>query len=160
VIAGAGIAGLAAALALHRVGLQPLVLERAPEMREQGSAIALWANAWRALDALGVGAELRAVNPLLLDRFELARSDGRLLRGFDLSQCDAAAGGCEAAEFRGVRRGALLEALLAALPSGCVRFGCGVEAVEGDAQRGPGAWMAAFGNRRAQLPATRVPGLD
>lgn len=53
VIAGAGVAGLATALALHRAGLTPLVLERAPALREEGSAIALWANAWRALDALG-----------------------------------------------------------------------------------------------------------
>ncbi|KAI8474171.1 MAG: hypothetical protein J3K34DRAFT_518475 [Monoraphidium minutum] len=137
VVAGAGIGGLAAALALHRVGLTPLVLERAPELRGGGAAIALWANAWRALDALGVAEELRAASPQTLDRFELVRADGRLLRGFRLDECDAAAGGGEAGEFRGTRRGALLEALAGALPAGCVRLGCGVAAVEGERAGGP-----------------------
>jgi 2-polyprenyl-6-methoxyphenol hydroxylase-like FAD-dependent oxidoreductase len=128
VIAGAGLAGLATALALHRAGLRPLVLERAPALRGEGSAIALWANAWRALDALGVGEEVRSGRPLL-DRIELVRSTGRPLRAFALSECDAAAAGGAGAEFRGVRRGALLAALAGALPAGALRFGCGVEAV-------------------------------
>lgn len=73
----------------------------------------------------------------MLDRIELVRSDGRLLRGFDVQECDAAMVGGEAAEFRGVRRGALLAALAEALPEGCVRFGCGVEGVERETW-GPG----------------------
>lgn len=42
-----------------------LVLEREASLRLEGSAIAMWANAFRALDALGVGGALRRSHPLL-----------------------------------------------------------------------------------------------
>ncbi len=42
-----------------------LVLERDTSLRLEGSAIAMWANAFRPLDALGVGDQLRAAHPLL-----------------------------------------------------------------------------------------------
>jgi hypothetical protein len=70
VIVGAGIAGLATALALHRVGIKSLVLESAPGPRDGGAAIALWRNAWRALDVLGVGEKLRH-RYILLDRYDV-----------------------------------------------------------------------------------------
>lgn len=131
VVAGAGIAGLAAAAALHKAGFRTLVLERAPALRDEGAAIALWANAWRALDALGAGNAVRAAaRAPLLTRFELVRSDGRPLRAFRLDECDAARAGGDDAEFRGVRRGAVLEALAAQLPPGCVRLGVGVDSIE------------------------------
>jgi 2-polyprenyl-6-methoxyphenol hydroxylase-like FAD-dependent oxidoreductase len=44
-----------------------VVLERAPALRQEGSAVALWSNAWRALDALGVSDQLRH-DYLLLQR--------------------------------------------------------------------------------------------
>ncbi|XP_009769330.1 monooxygenase 2-like isoform X1 [Nicotiana tabacum] len=59
VIVGAGIAGLATSLALHRLGLRSIVLESSDSLRTSGFALALWTNAWRALDALGVGDSLR-----------------------------------------------------------------------------------------------------
>ncbi|XP_049386013.1 monooxygenase 3-like [Solanum stenotomum] len=59
VIVGAGIAGLATSLALHRLGLRSVVLESADSLRATGFALALWTNAWRALDALGIGDSLR-----------------------------------------------------------------------------------------------------
>ncbi|PKI33185.1 hypothetical protein CRG98_046425 [Punica granatum] len=54
VIVGAGICGLATAVALKRVGIRAVVLERASELRTTGAAILLWSNAWLALNALGV----------------------------------------------------------------------------------------------------------
>jgi 2-polyprenyl-6-methoxyphenol hydroxylase-like FAD-dependent oxidoreductase len=56
VIAGGGIGGLAAALALARKGFASIVLEQAPQFGEIGAGIQLAPNAWHALDALGVGA--------------------------------------------------------------------------------------------------------
>src|ERR1041385_8198069 len=56
VVAGGGIGGLAAALALARKGFRSMVLEQAPQFGEIGAGIQLAPNAWHALDALGVGA--------------------------------------------------------------------------------------------------------
>src|SRR5690349_20595997 len=55
VIAGGGIGGLAAALALARKGFKSVVLEQAPQFGEIGAGIQIAPNAWHCLDALGVG---------------------------------------------------------------------------------------------------------
>src|SRR5688572_21912372 len=54
-IAGGGIGGLAAALALARKGFRSVVLEQAQQFGEIGAGIQIAPNAWHALDALGVG---------------------------------------------------------------------------------------------------------
>jgi 2-polyprenyl-6-methoxyphenol hydroxylase-like FAD-dependent oxidoreductase len=59
-IAGGGIGGLAAALALAKRGRRAHVLEKAPEFGEIGAGLQLAPNAARALDELGV---LRAIEP-------------------------------------------------------------------------------------------------
>jgi 2-polyprenyl-6-methoxyphenol hydroxylase-like FAD-dependent oxidoreductase len=59
VIAGGGIGGLAAALALVRQGFQVQVLEQAPEIGEIGAGIQLGPNAFHAFDALGIGEKAR-----------------------------------------------------------------------------------------------------
>ncbi|GMH02947.1 hypothetical protein Nepgr_004786 [Nepenthes gracilis] len=59
VIVGAGIAGLATSLGLHRLGLRSLVVESSPCLRATGGAFTTWTDAWQALDALGVGDSLR-----------------------------------------------------------------------------------------------------
>jgi 2-polyprenyl-6-methoxyphenol hydroxylase-like FAD-dependent oxidoreductase len=60
VIIGGGIGGLAAALALRREGFEPAVYERAPALLEVGAAIAVWPNAFRVLERLGLGEAVRA----------------------------------------------------------------------------------------------------
>ncbi len=62
-IAGGGIGGIAAALALTRRGFAVTVLEQSPELGEIGAGIQFGPNAFAALDALGVGelARSRAV---------------------------------------------------------------------------------------------------
>lgn len=62
-VAGGGIGGLAAALALTRQGLNVKVLEQAPQLGEIGAGIQLGPNAFAAFDALGIGpiARSRAV---------------------------------------------------------------------------------------------------
>lgn len=59
-VAGGGIGGLAAALALVRQGYEVLVLEQAAELGEIGAGIQLGPNAFAAFDALGVGPQARA----------------------------------------------------------------------------------------------------
>jgi 2-polyprenyl-6-methoxyphenol hydroxylase-like FAD-dependent oxidoreductase len=59
-VAGGGIGGLAAALALVRQGFKVKVLEQAPEIGEIGAGIQLGPNAFHAFDALGVGDKARS----------------------------------------------------------------------------------------------------
>lgn len=58
-IIGGGIGGLAAALALARKGIRIELLEQAEHIGEIGAGIQLAANAFAALDALGVGEAAR-----------------------------------------------------------------------------------------------------
>jgi 2-polyprenyl-6-methoxyphenol hydroxylase-like FAD-dependent oxidoreductase len=58
-VAGGGIGGLAAALALTRQGFSVKVLEQAPELGEIGAGIQLGPNAFAAFDALGIGETAR-----------------------------------------------------------------------------------------------------
>lgn len=58
-VAGGGIGGLAAALALVRRGFQVRVFEQAAEIGEIGAGIQLGPNAFHAFDALGVGEKAR-----------------------------------------------------------------------------------------------------
>jgi len=59
-IAGGGIGGLAAALAVARRGYAVRVLEQSAEIGEIGAGIQLGPNAFSAFDALGVGESARA----------------------------------------------------------------------------------------------------
>ena len=59
-VAGGGIGGLAAALALTRRGLKVKVLEQAPQLGEIGAGIQLGPNAFAAFDALGIGPTARS----------------------------------------------------------------------------------------------------
>lgn len=58
-IAGGGIGGIAAALALTRRGFAVKVLEQAPALGEIGAGIQLGPNAFAAFDALGIGPHAR-----------------------------------------------------------------------------------------------------
>ena len=59
-IAGGGIGGLAAALALARRGFPVKVLEQSAQIGEIGAGIQLGPNAFSAFDALGIGGQARA----------------------------------------------------------------------------------------------------
>ncbi|MCY4178841.1 MAG: FAD-dependent monooxygenase, partial [Litoreibacter sp.] len=59
-IAGAGIGGLAAGLALARAGLEVEICEQAPVISEVGAGIQISPNGMRALDSLGVTDALEA----------------------------------------------------------------------------------------------------
>jgi salicylate hydroxylase len=59
IIAGGGIGGMAAALALSRLGIRITLLEQSAEIGEIGAGIQLAPNAFAAMDALGVGENAR-----------------------------------------------------------------------------------------------------
>ena len=60
-VAGGGIGGLAAALALAQQGFKVKVLEQAHQMGEIGAGMQLGPNAFHAFDALGVGQKARSL---------------------------------------------------------------------------------------------------
>jgi len=67
IVVGAGIGGLAAAIALRRRGIAVSVIERSADPGEIGAGITLWPNAMRALRSLGVADEVAAAGaPVLL----------------------------------------------------------------------------------------------
>ncbi|KAK2991118.1 hypothetical protein RJ640_026488 [Escallonia rubra] len=103
VIVGGGIAGLTTALGLHRLGVRSLVLESSDSLRTTGFAFMTWTNAWKALDALGIGDSLRQQH--------------QQLQG-------------EGHEVRCVKRKELLETLEKELPSGTIRFSSKVVSIE------------------------------
>ncbi len=120
-IVGGGIGGVAAALALHSVGVEATVYERAPELREVGAGMMLWPNATRVLNELGVlekVAERSGPNATFLVR----ASTGAVLMEISLGQFDVPA--------LCTRRSDLLDALLSALPRKSVRLGHTFESFE------------------------------
>ncbi|XP_058075839.1 monooxygenase 1-like [Magnolia sinica] len=121
IIIGAGICGLATALALHRKGIGSLVLERADSLRASGAAIGIHTNGWCALDQLGVGPTLREkANRIYVVR-HVSLDNGmtrEVLYGNE--------------EYRNLVRSDLIQALFDGLPPGTVRFGCHIVQVKTD----------------------------
>jgi 2-polyprenyl-6-methoxyphenol hydroxylase-like FAD-dependent oxidoreductase len=90
-IVGAGIAGLGAAIALRRAGLDAVVWEREPELREVGAGLTLWPNAVHALRRLGISdAVLRAGARLTSGSVRSWRGAALVSTGLDLEQLFAA----------------------------------------------------------------------
>ena len=125
-IAGAGIGGLAVAVALRKVGIEAELYEQAPELREVGAGVGLWSNALESLDQLGAGDEIRAAT-LPLRVLAGARPDGRATSTVRLDDLGAE---FAKAECRVVPRPALLAALARQVPAERVHTGDGVEAAE------------------------------
>ncbi|XP_031501162.1 monooxygenase 2-like [Nymphaea colorata] len=117
VIVGAGIAGLATAIALRKVGLSCLVLERSTELRTAGAALALFPNAWRALRELGVADKLTPHYPAVEKASVTSVSSGQT-RQLSLARIKSSDG----LGIRLVHRKALLKALAEELPPAVIRF--------------------------------------
>src|SRR5919201_3739710 len=98
-VVGGGIGGLAAGLALRRVGLEPIVLEQAERLEVVGAGIGLASNAMLALDRIGLGDAVRA-RGLATERLVACKPDGRPLVDVPL----------EGREMLGVHRADLQEA--------------------------------------------------
>ncbi|KAJ4715443.1 FAD-dependent urate hydroxylase [Melia azedarach] len=124
VIVGAGIAGLATAVALKRLGIRALVLEKADAPRATGAAITLFPNAWLALDALGVSHKLTSI---------YGRTKRRLVTnirtGATRETSFVNTDGIESGP-RSVHRRTLLEALADELPIDTIHFSAKVAAIE------------------------------
>ncbi|KAI3730329.1 hypothetical protein L1987_61498 [Smallanthus sonchifolius] len=125
-IVGAGLAGLTTALSLHRLGLKSLVLESSDSLRITGFALTLWTNAWRALDAVGIGDTLRQKSTQMKG-FKIASLDTGL---FTSEQALDKDGKFEGYESRCVRRTDLLETIVNELPPGTIRYSSKVATID------------------------------
>ncbi|NBS34703.1 MAG: salicylate 1-monooxygenase [Methylocystaceae bacterium] len=84
VIAGAGVGGLTAGLALAQAGKKILILERAAEIEEIGAGLQIAPNAGRALAQLGLESELNDFG-LEPQAINIRDNNARLLARLDLS---------------------------------------------------------------------------
>jgi 2-polyprenyl-6-methoxyphenol hydroxylase-like FAD-dependent oxidoreductase len=113
-IVGGGVGGVAAAVALHRAGIDVTVYERANELREVGVGMMLWPNATRVLKELGLLERVAALSGPN-QHFFVRSSAGKILMDIGLGHFDVPA--------MCTRRSDLLDALISALPAGSVRLG-------------------------------------
>ncbi|MCC3158295.1 FAD-dependent monooxygenase [Hymenobacter sp. 15J16-1T3B] len=117
-IIGAGIGGLATALALHQLGHQVRVFEAAAALREIGAGVVLGANAMRALDHLGVHAAVRAAGSPVTS-IGLLDEHGQVLNDVDTRAFTEPLGYDNLA----IHRADLQRVLLEHLPVGCLHLG-------------------------------------
>ncbi|WP_262285653.1 FAD-dependent oxidoreductase [Micromonospora sp. MA102] len=127
IVVGAGIGGLAAALALHRRGWRVTVLERAAAPRELGTGLTLMANALHGLDALGVGDPIRRQG-VPDSPGGLRTADGRWLSRIDGAALERTLGTAAL----GIHRTALHRLLREALPASALVTGADVVDVDAD----------------------------
>lgn len=125
-VAGGGVGGLAAALALLKLGHEVAVIEKVERFARVGADVNLTPNAVKALDGLGVGAALRET---------AARPTHRISRDWDTGvETSRLPMGDEAERIYGapqltIHRADLLSALERQLPDGIIRHGVGVAAI-------------------------------
>ncbi|KAL1831378.1 monooxygenase 2 [Daucus carota subsp. sativus] len=123
VIVGAGICGLAIAVALRRYGIQAVVVERAESLRTTGASITLASNAWLALEALGVSHKLNPHYPTLNKSVVTNLSTGAVqISPFPPNQSGRVGP-------KTVHRKALLEVLGEELPRENIRFSCKITSI-------------------------------
>ncbi|MEU8975135.1 FAD-dependent monooxygenase [Streptomyces monashensis] len=116
IVVGGGIGGLAAGVALTRIGWQVKVLERAAAFGEVGAGLSLWPNGVRALDALGVGDQVRE-HALVETRAGIRNMSGRWLSRTDTQELARRFGPVvtmHRARLSGILRGALPPGALSA----------------------------------------------
>ncbi len=113
-IIGGGIGGIAAAVALHRAGIDVTVYERAKVLREVGAGLMLWPNATRVLKELGLLEKIESMSGRS-DHFIVRSREGAILMDIGLGQFDVPA--------LCTHRSDLLDSLISALPRERIRLG-------------------------------------
>ncbi len=146
VVVGAGIAGLACALALRAAGLPVRVLERAPAPRARGGGIGLTPNGMHALHRLGVGDAVCALSAVQGEG-GVRTPSGRWLARSDLGFVHRRYG----EHVRALLRRDLTAVLAAALPPGTVEYGSAAELLAPGGAGGPALLLVGDQVVRADL---------
>ncbi len=131
IVVGAGIGGLTAAVALRRRGWDVTILERARALEPVGAGLGLGPNALHALDAIGLGDEVRRFSAIQ-GHGGLRRPGGGWLVRTDLGGLAARFGDPQFVALRAD----VVDLLAGRLPAGVLRTGVTVTGVDaGDADR-------------------------
>lgn len=147
VIAGGGIGGLAAAVALHRRGIDVAVLERDEQPAATGAALSLWPNALRSLDQLGIGDRLRQHAALGGDS-GIRSPDGRWLARTRLGQVIETRFGDPLVI---AHRATLVRLLAGQLPPGTIQYSTTITGVQPGEFTTAAAVHTSAGDQRADL---------
>lgn len=132
VIVGAGIAGLTAALCLHKQGVDVEVYDRVPQLGEVGGGLNLTPNATRLLHRLGLRERLEACS-VRVDTFAMRRwDDDEVIFQNPLGAvCEERYG----APYIAIHRADLHKVLVDALPPEIIHTGRAVVGLEADGPR-------------------------
>ncbi|MDH4762468.1 FAD-dependent urate hydroxylase [Pseudomonas oryzihabitans] len=128
IIAGAGMGGLTAALALQQAGHRVRLFERAQDLAPIGAAISIWPNGVKVLEHLGLGSAIAAVSGDM-QTMSYRDHEGRLLTQFSLLPLYTAVG----RPARPIARAHLQRLLLEAVGAERVTLGVGCDGFEQDA---------------------------
>jgi 2-polyprenyl-6-methoxyphenol hydroxylase-like FAD-dependent oxidoreductase len=127
IVAGAGIGGLTAAIALRQAGFEVAILERAAELREVGAGLLLASNAHKALRKLGL-AEAVAHLGTPASAAEIRSWRGEVLASIPAAELEKKVGAPSAA----VHRADLQALLVREVGEGTLRLGAEVTGFEQD----------------------------
>ncbi|GAA0586785.1 FAD-dependent monooxygenase [Paractinoplanes ferrugineus] len=116
VIAGGGLTGLTAGVALRRAGHDVVVVERAPAVRAAGSGIGLWRNALHVFERIGLGPQVDRISTVVDTYF--FDPAGHRLRAAGFGPADH--------QLFLIPRGALNDLLAAAVGAARIRLGVAV----------------------------------
>lgn len=119
-VIGAGIGGLAAAIALTRVGVEVEIFEQAPRFRRVGTAINLTPNAVKVVDGLGLGDNIRNTAYRPTHRVSRTWDTGAETSRLEMSRAAEQRYGAPQLT---MHRADLLSALEDALPTGAIHLG-------------------------------------
>ena len=151
VIAGAGVGGLTAAVALHRRGIPVSVYEKHVGLQHHMTGFTLWSYSIARLAELGIGSSELEVVGTPIEVTEIRNQEGRLISKMPVGEVSRKLG----AESYDIRRPRLLEVLEAQLPAGTVRRG--TECVGATTDGGQASLELADGSR---VTADLVIGAD
>lgn len=117
IVVGGGIAGLAAAIALRKRGVEAVVLEQAPQLKEIGAGLLLGPNACAVLERLGALGDLLARSEAVM-QWELRDWQGKLSSSLSVPRPGETS--------ISTRRSDLQWALMRRLPMEAIKPGCHV----------------------------------
>ncbi|MEY9939104.1 FAD-dependent oxidoreductase [Streptacidiphilus sp. MAP5-3] len=116
-IAGGGLGGIATALALQQQGIDSVVFERAPQLRDGGAGLHIFTNGMLALAHLGVADQVAKIAPAQ-DVCHFATSTGRVIGEYPVGQFVERYGQPTVAISRSDLHGILREAVTARIVTG------------------------------------------